>query len=240
MTVLDAPLVRPTSPTAAAAAASTVPPLEAGDNIDQPTSRERYVAMPAGTRAELIGGVVYMPSPVGRAHGIRHKAALYWTAHYERFTPGVESIDNGTAVLAVNSEPQPDVSLRIVTGGQSRATGDGYVEGCPELVCEVAHSTEAYDLHSKRRDYDRYGAKEYVAIVLREPRVVWFGRKGKRLVEVPAEPDGVYRSRAFPGLWLAPAALLSGDLNAVAAALDAGLATPEHAAFVADLATRVP
>ena len=50
--------------------------------------------------------------------------------------------------------------------------------------------------------------------------------------------DGLYRSKVFPGLWLDPAALLRGDLAGVLATLDRGLASPEHAAFVAKLADK--
>ena len=55
-----------------------------------------------------------------------------------------------------------------------------------------------------------------------------------------ADEDGTLRSRAFPGLWLDPAALLAGDIAAVLATLERGLASPEHAAFVAELAGRRP
>ena len=51
-------------------------------------------------------------------------------------------------------------------------------------------------------------------------------------------PDGVYRSQAFPGLWLDPAALIRGDLLKVLHVLQEGVATPEHAAFVARLKTQ--
>jgi hypothetical protein len=46
---------------------------------------------------------------------------------------------------------------------------------------------------------------------------------------------GIIRSEVFPGLWLAPAALLAGDLLRVLAVLQQGLASPEHAAFAAAL-----
>src|SRR5271156_1111031 len=41
-----------------------LPPLENGDHLDQPTFHARYEAMPSGTRAQLIGGIVYMGSPL--------------------------------------------------------------------------------------------------------------------------------------------------------------------------------
>jgi Uma2 family endonuclease len=214
--------------------------LEPGDHLDQSTFHARYEAMPPGTRAELIGGIVYIPSPVGRAHGVHHRSAIYWLAHYNRFTPGVESMDNGTTILAEDSEPQPDVALRVLFGGQTRVTIDGFVTGCPELVCEVANSSESYDLHAKRRDYERHGTLEYVAAIVRASRVAWFTRVGDRLIEVPPDADGIYRSRAFPGLWLDPVALLAGDLDRIAAVVEHGVATPAHAAFVADLRARQP
>jgi hypothetical protein len=42
--------------------AEILPPLENGERLDQPTFHARYEAMPEGTRAELIGGIVYMHS----------------------------------------------------------------------------------------------------------------------------------------------------------------------------------
>ena len=47
-----------------AAKDDVLPPLVAGQHLDQPTFHERYEAMPPETWAELVGGVVYMPSPV--------------------------------------------------------------------------------------------------------------------------------------------------------------------------------
>ena len=47
--------------------------------------------------------------------------------------------------------------------------------------------------------------------------------------------DGLLRSEVFPGLWLDRAALLRGDLATVLAVVQLGLASPEHAAFVARL-----
>ena len=41
----------------------------AGQILDQPTFHERYEAMPPSTRAELVGGVVQMPSPLRSDHG---------------------------------------------------------------------------------------------------------------------------------------------------------------------------
>ncbi len=226
-------------PTLAPPVTVGLPPLEPGDHLDQPTFMARYEAMPPGTRAELVGGVVYMPPPpVSDGHSVPHGDVVFWLNYYRRSTPGVGCLNDGTTILGNDSQPQPDAGMRVLVGGQTRLNGAGYVTGCPELVCEVANSTEAYDLRAKRRDYQRYGAQEYLAVVVRTPRVLWFARRGRRLVEVPPDADGLYRSQAFPGLWLDPAALLADDLVGLTAALDRGLASPGHAAFAAGLGGR--
>jgi Uma2 family endonuclease len=191
--------------------------------------------MPSGIKAELIGGVVYMPSPVKRVHCTQTSLLVIWVGLYMEATPGVEVMDNGTTVLADDSEPQPDVALRVIHGGQTHENANGYVAGCPEMVCEVANSSVSYDMHAKRFDYERYGAQEYVVAILRDPRVAWFARNGDHLVEVPPDADGIYRSRAYPGLWLDPSALMAGDLRKLLEVLRRGIATPEHAAFAAAL-----
>jgi Uma2 family endonuclease len=211
------------------------PALEMGDRLDQPTFHARYKAMPHGFRAELIGGVVYVPSPLRVGHGRVHMRVGHWVSAYQLATPGVDALDNATHILGPDSEPQPDTSLRLVEG-QSRENADGYIEGAPEFVAEVASSSEAYDLHAKRLDYERNGVREYLVLLLREQRAVWYARDDVgRFAELNADPDGVFRSRAYPGLWLDAPALLTGDMPRVLEVLGLGLASPEHAAFVARL-----
>lgn len=195
--------------------------------------------MPGLKKAELIEGVVYMPSPVRvRRLGSPHAKIIGWLIHYQARTPGVEVADNATARLDMDNEPQPDAMLFIAPelGGQVRISPDDYVEAAPELVAEVASSSASYDLNTKRHAYRRSGVQEYIVWRVLEQQLDWFVLRGGRYE--PLEPDdrGVVRSAAFPGLWLAPAALLRGDLAATLQVLDEGLATPEHAAFAARLA----
>ena len=53
-----------------------------------------YKEMPEDFKAELIGGIVYVASPLKRRHGTNHLplGTLFFT--YESNTPGVESGDN--------------------------------------------------------------------------------------------------------------------------------------------------
>jgi Uma2 family endonuclease len=219
-----------------------IPPLEPGDNLDQETFHERYEAMPPEVRAELIGGIVHMPSPLKPRHGRMGSKVITWLGRYEDETPGVELYENTTSILGRRSEVQPDAYLIISPerGGQTRVNKDDYLEGAPEFVAEVAVSSESIDLHQKRDDYERAGVKEYLVLALRQGRVYWFIRRDSHFQDLQPGPDGIYRCETFPGLWLDPAALLRLDGKRVREVLRQGLASPEHAAFVALLASRAP
>jgi hypothetical protein len=78
--------------------------------------------------------------------------------------------------------------------------------------------------------------QEYVVHALDPDEILWFRQEHGSLVRIGTDPDGLHRATAFPGLWLDPQALLQGDTKRLRAVLDIGLATPEHAAFVARLA----
>jgi Uma2 family endonuclease len=215
------------------APAIDMPRLLPGDHLDRATFRARYEAMPEGAKWELVGGVVYM-SPLYPPHGKSHLVLGTWLLLYRSATPGVEAYDNTTVVLADDGEPQPDACLMITAEGhgQAREDEENGIIGAPELVAEVVYSTAAYDLHAKKREYERAGVREYVVVVLRDPQVIWFVRRGEQFAELTAGDDGLLRSEVFPGLWLDPAALLRRDTNALRQALEQGLATPEHAEFV--------
>jgi Uma2 family endonuclease len=216
-----------------------LPPLENGDHLDQPTFHERYEAMPAGVRAELVGGIVFISSPLKRPHGSFHLRICQWLGLYQDATPGIEGFDNATNILGPDSEPQPDACLLINVPelGRTRNQED-YIVGPPELIVEVADSSEALDLHRKRDDYQRAGVREYVVVVLRQQELLWWVARGGVFEEFRPGPDGIFRSEVFPGLWLDPTALLQQNRARMREVLDLGLATPEHAAFVARLSGR--
>jgi Uma2 family endonuclease len=217
-----------------------LPPLEPGDHLDQKTFHARYEAMPEHVRAELIGGMVYMPSPAKPSHGRMHSRLMGWLSYYEEETPGVELYDNTTTILGEESEPQPDACLIIPPerGGQMHVNQRGYLAGAPEFIAEVASSSESIDLHDKKADYEKAGVKEYVVVALRQQRVFWFVARKGRFEALAAGPDGILRSEVFPGLWLDAQALLKLDGRRLRSVLQKGLKTAEHAAWVADLAAR--
>lgn len=218
--------------------AEEVPPLYNGDRLTQPEFHRRYLAMPEGVKAELIGGIVYMASPVGKYHARFHLELGTALNFYKAFTPGLDAADNLTAILDDGSEPQPDLILRVASefGGQSYYTEKAYLKGAPELVAEIAHSSESIDLGAKRLDYLRTGVGEYVVYCTHDHTIHWFHFPSRR--KLKADKHGVWRSKVFPGLWIDAPALAARDTAKLIATVQAGLATQEHAAFVAELARR--
>jgi len=213
-------------------------PLESGDRLTRAEFERRYAAMPHLKKAELIEGVVYMPSPVRhRQHGSPHVQLISWLGHYQAGTSGVEAGDNSTVRLDLDNEPQPDALLLIAPerGGQTHIDADGYIAGPPELVAEVASSSASYDLHAKLHAYRRNGVREYLVWRVLEQEVDWFILRAGQYERLPLGVDGLLRSEVFAGLWLAPAALVRGDLSRVLTVGQQGLLSPEHTAFVARL-----
>jgi Uma2 family endonuclease len=150
----------------------------------------------------------------------------------------VTSYDNTTVRLDLDNEPQPDGLLRIEedAGGRSRISDDDYIEGPPELIVEVAHSSAAYDLHDKKQAYRRNGVQEQVVWQIEDQQVDWFVLEGGSYLSLSAGEDGRIGSRAFPGLVLDVEALLEERYDAVLAALQEKIGTEAHQAFLERLA----
>src|SRR5438445_11234006 len=82
----SAPIVQPRDLTAM----EGVPLLEQGDRLSREEFERRYERMPNLKKAELIEGIVYMPSPVRvKKHAIPHVHLAGWLALYVAETPGV-------------------------------------------------------------------------------------------------------------------------------------------------------
>lgn len=217
---------------------AALPPLRNGDRLSAEEFERRFDAMPGLKKAELINGVVYMPSPVlFQDHGVPHFNVITWLGLFSVSTPGILGGDNSTVRLPLANRPQPDACLIIQPqhGGQVQIDEDGYIVGGPELVVEVAATSENYDLHDKLDLYRVNHVREYVVWRVFERAIDWFVLRAGQYERLPLDPDGVYRSEILPGLWLDPAALVNGDMPRVVQTLQQGLASPEHAALVTRL-----
>ena len=110
------------------------PVLDAGDRLSRDEFERRYERLPHVKKAELIEGIVYMPSPLrAKAHGKPHGHMGWWLVSYEAETPGVEMFDNSTVRLDLDNEPQPDLVLikSPENGGQTQISDDDFIEGAP-------------------------------------------------------------------------------------------------------------
>jgi Uma2 family endonuclease len=215
-----------------------IPPLQNGDRLTRAEFERRYNAMPNVHNAQLIEGVVHMPSPVSyRGHCNPHFNLIGWLSLYTIGTPGVEGGDNGTLRLDMDNAPQPDAFLIILPshGSQARIDADDYIVGAPELVVEVSASTVSIDLHAKLNAYRRNGVREYVVWRVLDRTIDWFVLREGRYDRLTPSPEGCFKSEVLPGLWLDPDALIRGDMAAVARVAQLGLAAPEHTEFMAKL-----
>lgn len=217
----------------------TIPPLEHGDQLTSREFERRCNAMPDLKKAELLDGEVFMGSPARlNLHGRPHAAVITWLGTYSARTPRTIVGDNSTLRLDDENEPQPDVVLLIHPGGQANVDKEDYITGPPELAVEVATSSVSYDMHRKLRIYRRFGVREYLIWRVSDGELDWFVLRGADYEPLASGDDDLLRSAAFPGLWLDAAALLAGDLARVDDVVRLGLASPEHAAFVQELAAR--
>jgi Uma2 family endonuclease len=219
-------------------AAPALPPLTNGDCLTQTEFLRRYEAMPHLRNAELVEGVVYLSSKVAHEyHGAPHFDLITWLGQYQTYTPGIEGGDSSTLRLDDLNVPQPDAYLIVLPayGGQVRLDADGYIAGAPEFVAEVAASSAAIDLHAKHTAYLRNGVREYVVWRVFDRAIDWFVSREGRFDRLVLKEGRRLESEVLPGLWLDPVALISGDMLSIGQTVQQGIATPEHAAFVASL-----
>ena len=220
------PMAVPTAP----------PPLRDGDRLTGDEFMRRWESMPELKHAELIDGIVSMASPVGRPHSDVHLPLATWLGYYAAYTSGCRGGLGGTWLMGPKDIPQPDMALRILpeNGGQSWNDGE-YTAGAPELIVEVAASSRARDLGPKLKLYERMGVREYLVALARKRQFLWKFLTPGGYAELESDADGIFRSRFFPGLWLDADALWRLDQMRIFEVLQEGLATVEHASFVARL-----
>ncbi len=213
-------------------------PLRNGEHLSRVEFERRWDAKPGLTRAELIEGIVFMAPPISELHSGARSLLVRYLDRYAEVTPGVASRINPSLRLDNRNEYQPDCLLRIESSrlGGSRISADGYLEGAPELVAEIAVSSADYDAHEKREVYERLGVREYLLWRVMDARCDWLALCDGEYVPLKSRPDGVTCSLALPGLWLDLRALLAGDEKRLVTVLNRGLQSAEHAAFLKQLA----
>ena len=135
-------------------------------------------------------------------------------------------------------ETQPDGHLRIPAGaGRPDPHRDEATSSARPSWSSRSPARAAITTWRRRKPItSEAGVREYLVIELDPDRIHWFIRRGDHFEDLLPGPDGIYRSEVFPGLWLDAEAFFAEDLDRLVEVLEQGLATPEHAAFVARLA----
>jgi Uma2 family endonuclease len=204
--------------------------LEPGERMGRDEFLARWEQMPNLKLAELIDGVVYLPSPVSPEHSRKQYIINGWTFEYIGRTGFIEGLCEGTWLME-QSAPQPDVALRIKKeyGGQSEI--QKYPVGAPEFVAEVSRSSRSYDLGPKLDLYQRAGVREYLTALLEEQRIEWRVLQQGRFRLLQPDSAGIFRSEVFPGLWLDERAFWNNDLPGLLATLEQGLQSEAFLSF---------
>ena len=164
-----------------------MPALQNGDMLRRDEFERRYRSMPDCKKAELIEGIVYVPSPARFNHHAKpHSHLNTWLGVYAAGTPGTEVADNATNRLDMDNEPQPDCMLFVEPelGGQVRIDND-YVTGPPEFVAEISSSSLAVDRGPKLRTFLRHGVKEYLIWRVDDRMFEWNVLRGSSYEHLP-------------------------------------------------------
>jgi Uma2 family endonuclease len=153
-------------------------------------------------KADLIDGVIYMPSP----ENIEHNELLLWLANL--LHPFIRGKDLGRLTaekvsyrLSKTDAPEPD--LAFVRTERLDIIRRGYVDGPPDLPVEIVSPDSAgRDYEDKRRLYERAGVREYWIIDSDEKTALFLLRtEDGNFVEAPVEGH-VFRSSVLPGFHL--------------------------------------
>lgn len=167
--------------------------------------------------------MVYVASPVSDRHANRQSRVIVWLGTYQARHPELRLGDNGTVILDADNEVQPDAYLW--RGGDARGprlNAQGYLEGPPQLVAEIAVSSVSIDLYDKLNAYRRNGVLEYVVWHADDEAIDWFRLVEGRYERVAPDATSVIESVVFPGLRLHVGKMLADDMAGVLEGLAEG------------------
>jgi Uma2 family endonuclease len=150
------------------------PGLVTGERLTVEEFLRRWEELPELKNAELIDGVVYVPSPVSLEHGSLDFSIHLWLGYYAQATPGCKGGGNSTWLMS-GSAPQPDAYLRILPayGGQSGTKGLTEPEPLSWSSKSVTHPPRV-DFGPKLALYQRAGVHEYITVDVFGRRLYFF------------------------------------------------------------------
>jgi Uma2 family endonuclease len=180
--------------------------------MERMTAADFFRDAPEDRKAELIDGVMIMPSPPLVIHERMQNFLLRLLADFVEVKQLGEVFGSRTAVeLELFYAPEPDILF--VSKDRMHIVGEKGIRGAPDFVIEIlSASTAQNDRGAKFHAYERAGVREYWLI---DP----YGPAGTEFYQLqegrfrPLAPDaeGSLSSVTVPGFWIDLAWLWSGQ-----------------------------
>jgi Uma2 family endonuclease len=171
--------------------------------LTPPDARAAYLALPEGTRAELINDCIYMsPAPLLPHQIIIHYLDMILGNHVLEHKLGTVLPAPVDVHLNDSNIFQPDL-VYVARERRSLLTRKG-IMGAPDLVVEVLSPSNAYyDLTEKKRVYELAGVPYYWTL---DPETSafegWMLEGATYAMEFRAVEQGTVQPRLFSGLVL--------------------------------------
>ncbi len=161
---------------------------------------DEYLALPPdGFRYELIDGVVVMSPGASFGHNRIATLIAHWIQSYLDSNPIGEIVHETDVRLADDLVYRPDLSY---VSNAHAALITNLIEGPPDLIVEVvSRHNRPLDVRTKRRDYERFGVREYWIIDPADKTLTFLRLVNGQYVEIQPESDA-FASEAIPGFRL--------------------------------------
>lgn len=177
---------------------------------DTLTFEEFCDIIPEGVKADLLGGVIYVASPVNTdAADLTGWLAALLRAFIDKRDLGKLYIERVAYRLGPKHDPEPDIGF--VPKELESTRRRGYIDGPPGLAIEIVTPDSVHrDYVLKREIYEEAGVREYWIIDLDERRATFLVlTKGRFQERKPLKNS--WRSLIVPGFWIDVRWLWSDD-----------------------------
>jgi Uma2 family endonuclease len=175
------------------------------------TAAEFFRDAPEDRKAELIDGVMIVPSPTFDTHE-RLQNFLFALLRTDVEENDLGEVRGSRTAVALAEDQAPEPDILFVAKERLAIIQEKGVMGAPDSVIEIlSASTMRNDLNGVRRShrgpkfraYERAGVRELWLIDPYGPEGTrFFQRQGDQLVEVQPDPRSILRSIAIPGFWI--------------------------------------
>jgi Uma2 family endonuclease len=172
--------------------------------VGGPMTYEEFLQWEGDPHVEWVNGYVTRIAPISGEHDELHSfLIMILRARRNRVRDGILRHDPFQLKLPAGGPGRaPDV--QYILNAHAERVKPTYTDGPADLVIEIiSPSTRGTDRGDKFVEYEQGGVPEYWLLDLIRNRHEFYqlGENGiYELATIP--PDGVYRSRAVPGLWI--------------------------------------